>query len=413
MTMTLKQRLRHWLANELQVVMLSGFKGYFASKWTKLMGQKFGLVVGALLMLLVVSPTFGAEPAPVWKLVRSNQVQAANYASPQACLDALYAAQVSSGQQVTFRCQTTIVRTGAAPAPVNCAVSNWGAWTGGTWSACSNGQQSRTETRARTITTQPANGGTPCPALTETRTAMQACTVTPPPQTATGNYETGPLTATLAGTYARWPGYSAAIAGPIGNVSGGTMYDDDPRTIGTRDGLWVAGIGQGFSFTVQGGTTPRTLKVYVGGWNAGATFTAGSYTHTVANKADGWNAVYTVTFTGNLSVSWRMASGTGNVTIQAAALDQVAAPPATGTASLSWQRPAQYTDGTPLPFADVARFRVYQGASASGLQRIGETEGTTFAVGQLPSGTHFFAVSAVSAAGVESGLSEVRSKTIP
>jgi hypothetical protein len=67
----------------------------------------------------------------------------------------------------------------ATPTPVNCAVSAWSPYAAGAWSACSNGQQSRTETRSRTITTQPANGGTACPVLTETRTVTQACTTTP------------------------------------------------------------------------------------------------------------------------------------------------------------------------------------------------------------------------------------------
>lgn len=54
------------------------------------------------------------------------------------------------------------------PDPVNCAVSAWSAW-----STCVNGTQSQT----RTITTQPANGGTPCPVLTQT----QSCTIVTAP----------------------------------------------------------------------------------------------------------------------------------------------------------------------------------------------------------------------------------------
>jgi G8 domain len=72
---------------------------------------------------------------------------------------------------------------GSAPPPptsVDCVVSPWGAWqsTSG-WSACTNGSQSRTEQRTRTIVTPPSGGGAACPALTETRTVTQACT--PPP----------------------------------------------------------------------------------------------------------------------------------------------------------------------------------------------------------------------------------------
>jgi hypothetical protein len=46
------------------------------------------------------------------------------------------------------------------PPVVNCVVSEWSAW-----STCVNGVQTRT----RTVTQQPQNGGTPCPPLTETR----------------------------------------------------------------------------------------------------------------------------------------------------------------------------------------------------------------------------------------------------
>lgn len=63
----------------------------------------------------------------------------------------------------------------AAPTPVNCVVSAWGAWNDPAWSACANGQQTRTLTRSRTITTQPANGGIACPALTESSVETRAC----------------------------------------------------------------------------------------------------------------------------------------------------------------------------------------------------------------------------------------------
>jgi hypothetical protein len=63
------------------------------------------------------------------------------------------------------------------PPPVDCAVSTWSDWIPAEWSACANAQQSRTETRTRTITTPAANGGAACPSLTETRTVRQACVV--------------------------------------------------------------------------------------------------------------------------------------------------------------------------------------------------------------------------------------------
>ncbi|MCC7045062.1 MAG: hypothetical protein IT183_14450 [Acidobacteria bacterium] len=89
----------------------------------------------------------------------------------------------------TARLYTYGVGTGPTPPPppppppadpVDAVVSDWSAWAGGDWSACSGGTQTRTETRTRTVITPASNGGS-TPALSETRTASQACTVTPPP----------------------------------------------------------------------------------------------------------------------------------------------------------------------------------------------------------------------------------------
>lgn len=66
---------------------------------------------------------------------------------------------------------TTTCDAGACPVKVDCKVSAYGAW-GQCTKACGGGK----ETRTRTVTTQPANGGDECPALTETRDCnQQAC----------------------------------------------------------------------------------------------------------------------------------------------------------------------------------------------------------------------------------------------
>ncbi len=96
----------------------------------------------------------------------------------------------------------------AGPAPVDCQVSAWQltAWT--EWTACSNGMQSRTETWTRSIITQPANGGAACPALSETRTATQACTM-PPPTTPTCTEDPLRVTVTTWPTRRTVPTYSS------------------------------------------------------------------------------------------------------------------------------------------------------------------------------------------------------------
>jgi hypothetical protein len=87
----------------------------------------------------------------------------------------------------------------------------------------------------------------------------------------------------------------------------------------------------------------------------------------------------------------------------------------TGTAALSWQAPTQYTDGTALPGNELDAYRIYGGTSAGSLSPIAEVDSGTmdFTVQALPSGTHYFAVTAVSVSGVESAMSGVGSKTIP
>ena len=71
----------------------------------------------------------------------------------------------------------------------------------------------------------------------------------------------------------------------VGGV-GPTVYQNDPRPSGwtdgsptisstnNRNGFYISGMGNGFSFTVPADTTKRTLTVHVGGWASGGTFTA-------------------------------------------------------------------------------------------------------------------------------------------
>lgn len=89
--------------------------------------------------------------------------------------------------------------------------------------------------------------------------------------------------------------------------------------------------------------------------------------------------------------------------------------PSTGSAALSWQAPTQYTNGSSLSASSITAYRIYRGSSAGSLGRIAEVDGRTtqFSVQDLPRGTHYFAVTAVTTAGAESGFSAIGSKTIP
>lgn len=146
-----------------------------------------------ILAALLLSPAFGAvtlsESTQVTLLRGTTTV--GTYASWDDCLARareLANASTATTGSVTYTCQTERRRVTAnysanppPPAPVDCAVSDWSAWSAGAWGQCSAGSQSRIETRSRTVTVPAANGGAACPVLTESRAVSQPCTVDPPP----------------------------------------------------------------------------------------------------------------------------------------------------------------------------------------------------------------------------------------
>jgi uncharacterized protein YjdB len=170
--------------------------------------------------------------------------------------------------------------------------------------------------------------------------------------TGSGVASSATVNLTTEGTsdWAHWYGYDHKSSGgsKISNYTligtGVLTYTNDPRTCtwsdGTptvsgsnKNGSYIAGIGNGFQITAPADLTQRTLKIYVGGWMSGGTLTASlsdgsapNYVNTSFSSTAGqYNAVYTLTYkaasAGKLiTVKWTQASGTGNVTIQAATL---------------------------------------------------------------------------------------------
>jgi len=91
----------------------------------------------------------------------------------------------------------------------------------------------------------------------------------------------------------------------------------------------------------------------------------------------------------------------------------VAAPPATGTVTLSWTPPTTNSDGTPL--VDLAGYRIVYGTASRTYTQsltIGAPAVSSAMIEGLAQGTWYFAVKAYTAAGVESDLSNEASKTI-
>jgi hypothetical protein len=84
----------------------------------------------------------------------------------------------------------------------------------------------------------------------------------------------------------------------------------------------------------------------------------------------------------------------------------------TGTFTLTWIAPTLNTDGS---IVSIASYNIFQGASATTLAKVANVLApvTSYLTPALPPGTYWFAVNAVSTAGVTSAMSLTASGTIP
>jgi hypothetical protein len=129
-------------------------------------------------------------------------------------------------------------------------------------------------------------------------------------------------------------------------LAGGTpsAYNDDLRALSWSDGaptassannangLYISGVGNGFSVTVPASTTSRTVTLYVGGWNSTGTLkahlsdgSAADYTNTTTASTGQYVRTYTITYKAaaaaqQLVLTWSQAAGGGNVTLNGVAL---------------------------------------------------------------------------------------------
>jgi hypothetical protein len=157
--------------------------------------------------------------------------------------------------------------------------------------------------------------------------------------------------------------------------AGANTYGNDPRGISWSDGsptatatadtkgVYIYGTGNGFSFTAPASTTTRVLTVHVGGDNSGGTLTASlgdgsapNFVSTTGTASGQYDENYTLTYTAGstttLTVKWVMSSGTGNVTIEAAALSSISSQPAAATPTFS-PAPGIYTGTQPVTLSDA------------------------------------------------------------
>ena len=84
-----------------------------------------------------------------------------------------------------------------------------------------------------------------------------------------------------------------------------------------------------------------------------------------------------------------------------------------GSATLSWEAPTTTTSGETL--TNLSGYRIYYGLDEQDLGQTVDLSGVglqTYVIDNLGQGTWYFAIKAVTSAGVESALSNIVSKTI-
>ena len=219
--------------------------------------------------------------------------------------------------------------------------------------------------------------------------------------------------------WARWPDYAQKgnFISDITTTGWRKSYSDDVRLIGDRRGVKIGRSDASFTFTVAATTVERTLKYYIGGWNATGRVTvslpgAPAYATTFSSRST-FSRVVTIKFRADapatLKVTYQLTAGTGSISMQAAALSQSGA-----SAQLTWQPPAANSDGSPL--TDLSAFKVYWGTTEGKYThstRISNAAARAHTVTGLASGKWYFVVTALNSAGLESPQSNVWSKTIP
>ena len=184
----------------------------------------------------------------------------------------------------------------------------------------------------------------------------------------TGNSSTAPANLTVEANtdWVHWGdgnlNRKAGVSAQIGNstVIGTAVaitYAADPRPLSWTDGapaanstnnfngVYVPGAQNGLSFTAPADTSSRTLIVHVGGWQSGGTLTAQlsdssapDFVSVTPIAAAAYDYNYTLTYKAasalqRLTVSWVMTAGTGNVSLQAAALSSGSSSSASITAT--------------------------------------------------------------------------------
>lgn len=235
------------------------------------------------------------------------------------------------------------------------------------------------------------------------------------PSWASFSTSTGALTGkpSTAGTYsgivitvsdgklsASLPAFAIQVTG-----SGGTGSNSPPTISGTPATSVV--VGSSYSFTPAAtDANGDKLTFSITGAPSWASF------NTSTGQLSGTPLAANVGATSNIVIS--VSDGIASASLAPFTITVTAAPSGTGTATLNWTPPTTNTDGTTL--SGLAGYRVYYGNSSNALTQTIQLAGaglTSYVVQNLGSGTWYFAITAYTTSGVESGLSNLGSKTIP
>ncbi len=177
----------------------------------------------------------------------------------------------------------SITRTATVNRAIDCVVSAWSFQSAGSWGACTGGQQTRSETWARTVVTQRVGNGAACPALTQTRTATQGCSTTQPRPTAqlTATLPRNSNTATVS-----WQTANATSV-RINNIAVGASGSAQNNVTQNATTYTLVATGPGGSIT-RTATVNRTIDCVVSAWSLQSAAPWGACTGGQQTRSETW-----------------------------------------------------------------------------------------------------------------------------
>ncbi len=255
------------------------------------------------------------------------------------------------------------------------------------------------------------------PTAADSRTRTLGFAIANLPAWASFSSSTGQLTGTpAAGSVGSYPNIVIAVSDGTRTASlpafsiqvlaaAGTAAPPPPVISGTPPTSVMAGSGYAFQPT-SSDPAGKLLSFSVQNKPAWANFSIAS-----GQLAGTPGSAQTGTYA-NIVIS--ASDGTAASALPAFSITVTSPPVTTGTAVLALTPPTQNSDGSAV--TDLAGMRVYYGTAASSLNQVLDLPGTTamtYTLGNLASGTWYFAATAYTSGGEESSPSATASKSIP